>query len=138
MTQSDCAKAAASLMAGYVGITVNLPESDKAALLRAFERIFAVYPRFAAVEVCDPAKGLPSRLQFIPKPADLVAALEAVVGNRRAYAIRAQWHKDEHLRRKKESDIDASRNKSTAAERAAFADKAMAKFKPMNDESEAA
>ena len=134
MTEVDCVKASSSLMAGYVGVTVNMPEADKLALMRAFEKVFAAYPRYAALIVCDPAKGLPSHLQFTPKPADLVAALDAQVTKRRSYAVKAQWHIDEGIRRAKQEELDSACSKLSPEAKAALVSRAFARIKPMSDD----
>jgi hypothetical protein len=140
MTAGDCVKASATLLACYVGITINMPEKDKVALMRVFDKIFSAYPKYAALNVCDPNKGLPRTVGFIPKPSELSDALESEVTKRRAYAVKAQWHIDEAKRRADGQKLDDECSKLTPESKAALVAKALLRIKPipLNHESDAA
>lgn len=92
-----------------------------AAQMAALCRIFQNYPLSMGNRVVDPVRGLPSRLKFRPKPADLVEALEIEKKRRDLVRANALSHLQERDERRKLAEAEASYacSKFTAKQRAA-------------------
>lgn len=93
---------------------------------RSLAEIFAVYRQSICEAVIDPVHGLPGRLAFVPKPAELREALEAE--HKRIDLIRANalTHIQERQRRIREAEEAARYKPGTAEERKARVDKLLA------------
>ena len=92
--------------------------------------LFAAYPRSIGSRVVDPVNGLPSRLKFTPKIADVKEALEAEVKRRALIRANALWHIREKERRDEERQAEAEfeRNRPPAEERVRQAREAIQKL----------
>lgn len=92
--------------------------------------LFAAYPRSIGSRVVDPVNGLPSRLKFTPKIADVKEALEVEVKRRALIRANAVWHMREKERRDEERAAEAEfeRNRPSAEERARQARAAIQMF----------
>lgn len=112
-----------SLMVHYALDRVATPEEAKqwAAQMVALAKVFAAYPYSLGKRVIDPVKGLPSKLKFRPKPADLVEALEAEKKRRDTVRANALSHMQEREERVRVAEAEASyaKNKLSPEERAA-------------------
>lgn len=82
--------------------------------------LFAAYPRSIGSRIVDPVSGLPSRLKFTPKIADVKEALEAEVKRRALIRANAVWHMREKERRDEEraKEAEFERNRPSAEQRA--------------------
>lgn len=98
-----------ALMVHYALDRVATPDEAKQMALQmtALCRVFAAYPPSFGRRVVDPVKGLPSRLKYRPKPADLVEALDAEKHRRALIRANAQSHMQERDRRLKQAEEDA-------------------------------
>ena len=109
-------------------------EDAKIAYMRRIESLFALYPEWAASAVLDVGKGIASTSSFLPSEAELKQCLEDQITRIRSYAVKAQWHIDEGVRRAKQQDLDSACSKLSPEAKAALVSKAFARIKPMSDD----
>lgn len=119
VTASDFAS---RLMGFYPAREVNDPNTFAAGMAANF----SAFPRDIVKRVCDPVKGLPSRLKFLPTIADVREALEAERVKRDRIIGNATWVVREAKRRAEEAAhdarIEAERASMTPEQRKARAD----------------
>lgn len=77
----------------------NLKPHDVKGYTLALTAIFAAYPETICKRICDPVKGLPGRLTYLPNAGDLNGALDAEMKRRTLIRANAIWHLREHERR---------------------------------------
>lgn len=126
VTASDYAN---RLMGFYPAREVNDPVTFAAGMAANF----AALPRNIVKRVCDPVKGLPSRLKFLPTIADVREALDAERVKRDRIIGNATWVIREAKRQADEAAHDAKivaeRASMTTEERAARANAIRARLK---------
>ena len=108
-------------------------EGQKMAYMRRVEQVFALYPEWAAVAVTKAGAIVSALPQFLPSDTEIAAALEAEVSRVRSYAVKAQWHVDEGIRRAKQQELDSACSKLSPEAKAALVSKAFARIKPMSE-----
>lgn len=77
----------------------DLKPADPQRYALSLAKVFADYPESLGRRVVDPTWGLPSKLSYSPKVADLTKALEAEMSRRRIIRANALWHVQEGERR---------------------------------------
>lgn len=113
------------LIGNYPDYRAHNPQQHQ----RSLAEIFATYRQSVCEAVLNPVTGLPGRLAFIPKPAELREALETErkrVDNIRANAL---THIQERKRRAEEAEEAAQWKPGTVEQRKAQVDKLLAGFK---------
>lgn len=70
--------------------------------------LFVAYPQDLVKRVCDPVRGLPSRLKWLPTIADAREALDAEKLRRDRIAANARWVLKEAEKREREAEWDRS------------------------------
>lgn len=82
--------------------------AEHKAFVVALHKVFSAYPKSIGLRVVDPVKGLPSRLKFHPKVADVSEALRDEVKRRDLIRANALSHIRERERREAEAKADAA------------------------------
>ena len=122
-TPPEAARLADSLMVFYALDREASPVEVKqwAAQVIGIAQVFQKFPRSLGKRVIDPANGLPSRLKFRPKPADVTEALEAEKKRRDLVRANALNHMQEREERVRVAEAEASyaKKKLSPEERAA-------------------
>lgn len=77
--------------------------AEHKAFVVALHKVFSAYPKSIGLRVVDPVKGLPSRLNFHPKVADVSEALRDEVKRRDLIRANALSHIRERERREEEA-----------------------------------
>jgi hypothetical protein len=98
-------KATLMLLAGFPNALMG-DSADKLPYMRRIRDVLAKYPERAVRQVISPGfrfKGNPS---YRPNDKEVADALDEAVLSFRAYAVRAQWHKDEAVRRAEQKRLD--------------------------------
>lgn len=105
------------------------------AQLVGIAQVFEKFPYSLGKRVIDPANGLPSRLKFRPKPADVTEALEAEKKRRDLVRANALSHMQEREERARVAEVEATyaQNTKSPEERAAQV-RALLKAKPIFQE----
>jgi hypothetical protein len=98
----------------------------------AMVQVFASYPASAGRKACDPVTGVPGRLKFVPKPAELKEALDAEMKRRDLIKANALSHMQEREERQRQAKAEAEliANRGTQEERAERVRKLL-KVRPM-------
>lgn len=73
--------------------------------------LFSAYPSDLVKRVCDPVRGLPGRLKWLPTIADAKEALDAEVSRRMRIEANAKWVTIEADRLAEEARTEADWNK---------------------------
>lgn len=84
----------ANAVAGGAISEVDLPVYTK-----GLQEAFSCYPVAVGLKAVHGGEGVPSQVQFWPKPSDISAFCEAVMVKRRTARVMAQRHIDEGVRR---------------------------------------
>lgn len=110
----------------------DLKPADPQRYVVSLAKVFASYPESLGRRVVDPAWGLPSKLSYSPKVADLTKALEAEMSRRRIIRANALWHVQEGERRaaKAHRDAEWERNRPDMEQRRRTVDELLATLKP--------
>lgn len=122
-------KAAAIFVVRLIGCYPDYRAHNPQQHQRSLAEVFSAYRQSICEAVLNPVTGLPGRLAFIPKPAELREALEAErrrIDNIRANAL---THIQERRRRIKEAEEEARYKPGTCEERKAQVDRLLAGFK---------
>ncbi len=133
MPYGAAVKATVTLLSGYP-YAFKGNDTEKTAYMRRIENVFALFPEWAGTAVVAAGKGLASTSAYLPSEAELTEALTAQVTKARAYAVKAQWHIDEGIRRSKQQELDTACSKLSPEAKAALVAKAFARIKPMSDD----
>lgn len=128
-TDTDATDLVALLLRNYPDFKAH----DAKGYTLALWHVFKAYPRSIGSRVVDPVKGLPAKLKFTPKSADLVQALDAEVARRKLIKANALSHIAEKRRRLKAEAEEAAFNAQlpTAEERKAQVERLL-KRRPLN------
>lgn len=128
----------ASLMArNLVGLYPAREVNDGKAYAAGMAMVLAAHPLDFVRRVCDPVKGLPSRLKWLPTIADVTAAINEERARRDRIAANARYVIAEHERRARER-IEAEefeRNRLPADERARRVAEIVAQFRSARDDA---
>ena len=109
-------------------------EAQKMAYMRRVEQVFALYPEWAAIAITKAGAVVSANPQFLPSDTEIAAALETEVTRIRSYAVKAQWHIDEGIRRAKQQELDSACSKLSPEAKAALVSKSFACIRPMSDD----
>lgn len=106
------------------------PAEHKAYVV-ALHDLFMAYPRSLGLRVTDPVNGLPSRLKFHPKVADVAEALRDAVKRRDLIRANALTHIRERQRRETEARDAAAfeASRPSVERRKRLAEELVARFK---------
>jgi hypothetical protein len=106
MSDEDARKSTLILLAGYPG-AFSADPTERLAYMEKINGVFCKYPAWAVAKVVEPGFRIGENPSFKPNDKEVAAALDGVVNEYRAYAVRAKWHKEELLRRATEAAEDA-------------------------------
>ena len=102
-TPADDASAMARTM---IGVYPRADVMDPATYVTAVAGTLAAFPPHVSRKVADPIHGLPSRLKFLPRVAEVREACEAEAQRQRTILARARWMLQEHeARAKREAPV---------------------------------
>jgi len=104
------------LLRGYLDFKAH----DSEGYFTAMAQVFAAYPASVGHKSCDPVTGVPGRLKFVPKPAELKEALDAEMRRRDLIKANALSHMQEREERQRQAKAEAEliANRGTMEERA--------------------
>jgi hypothetical protein len=127
------AETAATLARNLVGLYPAREVHDAKAYAAGMTAVLMAHPADFVKRVCDPARGLPSRLKWLPTLADVTEAITAERNRRERIASNARYVIACHDARKREADERAAfeASRPSADDRARMAAEAIAKFKAM-------
>lgn len=110
----------------------DLKPADPERYALSLAKVFASYPESIGKRVVDPVNGLPGRLTYNPKPADVRKALEDELAKRRKIRANALWHVQEGERRAaaRHREAEFQRNRPAAEQRRRTVDELLATLKP--------
>lgn len=110
----------------------DLKPADPERYALSLAKVFASYPESLGRRIVDVVSGLPSRLLFSPKVADVTRALEGEMSRRRIIRANALWHVQEGERRaaKAHQEAEWERNRPAAEQRRRTVDELLATLKP--------
>lgn len=130
---------ASGMARNLVGLYPAREVNDGRAYAAGMAMVLAAHPLDFVRRVCDPVKGLPSRLKWLPTLADVTAAIEEERTRRERIAANARYVICEHQRRERErlEAEEFERNRLPAEERARKAAEVMAQFRSARDEASA-
>lgn len=129
---------AAEFAARLVACYPDLKPADPKRYALSLTKVFASYPESLGRRVVDPVNGLPGRLAYNPKPADVRRALEDELSKRRIIRANALWHVQEGERRAAERHKreEFERNRPASEQRRRTVDELLATLKPQTLPSE--
>lgn len=127
------AETAATLARNLVGLYPAREVHDAKAYAAGMTAVLMAHPADFVRRVCDPARGLPSRLKWLPTLADVTDAIAAERSRRERIASNARYVIACHDARKREAEERAAfeASRPSAEERAKMAAEAIARFKTM-------
>jgi hypothetical protein len=127
------AETAATLARNLVGMYPAREVHDAKAYAAGMTAVLMAHPADFVRRVCDPARGLPSRLKWLPTLADVTEAITAERNRRERIASNARYVIAHHDARKREAEEQAEfeANRPSAEDRARQVAEAMARLKAM-------
>lgn len=93
---------ASAMARTMIGVYPRADVIDATAYTTAIAGMLAMYPPHVSRRIADPLNGLPSRLKFLPRIAEVKDALEEEKRRQTTIVARAKWMVQEHERREKE------------------------------------
>lgn len=122
---------AADLARTLIGLYPAREVYDARAYVAGMTAVLMSHPADFARRVCDPVRGLPSRLKWLPTLADVTGAIAVERGRRERIMANARYVLARHEARRREADERAAfeASRPCAADRARMAANAMAKLR---------
>lgn len=98
ISDPEAREATLALLAGYPGSFTADP-GERLPYMAKIKGVFCKYPAWAVARVVAPGFRFSGNPSFRPNDKEVAEALDGVVREFRAYAVRAKWHKEEGERR---------------------------------------
>lgn len=108
ISEVDARKAALALLAGYPGAFTADP-GERLPYMEKIKATFCLYPAWAVAKVVAPGFRFDGNASFRPNDKEIAQALDRIVAEHRAYAVKARWHKEEGHHRAREAEAERTR-----------------------------
>ena len=102
ISEPEAREATLALLAGYPG-AFTADAGERLPYMAKIKGVFCNYPAWAVAKVVAPGFRFSGNPSFRPNDKEVAEALDGIIREYRAYAVRAKWHKEEGERRATEA-----------------------------------